>query len=87
MMFGMQSGMDTRDAAVNSLLQEVTTLLSLLVEQGGEALVQHLASTVLPQNPLPQELKVGSESCPFWDKELSHSHNKREFRLMSTCSL
>ena len=55
---GVQSGLDVRDAAVNSLLQEIATLLLHLVEQSGEGLIQHLATSVLPQVGLPQELKV-----------------------------
>lgn len=54
----MQSGLDTRDAAVNSLLQEVAQLLQLLVKQGGEPLVQHLASSIIPQSALLSDLQV-----------------------------
>ncbi len=54
----MQGNLDVRDAAVNTLLQEVATLLQLLVKQGGEPLIQQLASTVIPQLPLPVDLQV-----------------------------
>lgn len=52
-----------RDAAVNSLLQEVATLLLLLVKQGGEAVIQHLGSNSLQQTTISLELKVAS--CIF----------------------
>lgn len=54
----LQSGMDVRDAAVNSLLGEVSALLQLLTKQGGDALVQHLVQTVLPPLSLPGEPQV-----------------------------
>ena len=54
----LQGNLDPRDAAVNSLLQEVANLLQLLVKQGGEPLVQHLASTVIPQLTVSSDLQV-----------------------------
>jgi hypothetical protein len=50
--------MDTRDAAVNSLLMDVASLLQLLAKQGGEMLMQHLAATTLPALALPPHLQA-----------------------------
>jgi len=58
----LQSGMDTRDAAVNSLLQDVATLLQLLAKQSGELLSQHLAQTTLPALALPPQLQASYSS-------------------------
>lgn len=53
-----QGNLDIRDAAVNTLLQEVASLLQLLVKQGSEPLVQQLASNVIPQLTLSPDLQV-----------------------------
>ena len=54
----IQGNLDVRDAAVNTLLQEVASLLQLLVKQGGKPLIQHLASTTVPQLKMSADLQA-----------------------------
>lgn len=54
----LQSGLDVRDAGVNSLLQDVAALLQLLAQQGGKSLVSYLANQVLPPLSLEPQLQV-----------------------------
>lgn len=65
----LQSGLDVRDAAVNSLLQDVAALLQLLYRQGGSSLLEYLKSQVLP----PLNLNSSSQVRYRYSAEKNHA--------------
>lgn len=79
----LQSGLDIRDAAVNSLLGDVAALLHVLAKQVGDPLREHLARSVLPPLSLPRNLQARQSSfCAPRELDVADScaHCKRRCR-------